>query len=270
MSFFSMFGKRKVTLGLALGGGGAKGMAHVGAIKAFEELGVKFDIVAGTSIGSIVGGLYAMNATADEMYYLAKKVDFSKIKGSSALSILPTDSKKIETPLKEIFGERAAETLDKPFCAVAVDLVTGKEVDFTEGKMYKICCGSSAYVPFFKPVEYNDMHLVDGAFLNEVPCDVCKKMGADVVVGIDLSEFNKRGTSSLKTFDVILGVYGICASESGSRGKSFADFMFKPNLKDFTPLSTKSLDEMFEIGYAVVKDNFDEMKRILKRKGVTF
>ena len=184
--FFSKFFKKpaKKTLGLALGSGGAKGMAHIGALKAFEENGIEFDVVAGASIGSIVGAFYCNIYRADEILHLLETVNFKEI---TNMFMVKMDTVGLEDVINRYIGDLTFDELKKPFACTATDYRTGEEVDLKSGSVAKALCASSSYPPFFKPVSIDGRLLVDGAFSNAVPADLVRGMGADFVVGIDLS-----------------------------------------------------------------------------------
>lgn len=177
----------KVTLGLALGSGGAKGMAHLGALKAFAEAGFSFQVVTGTSIGSIVGALYCKGYTWADMVGIVDNLN----KKEFAKNIRPfADMGPIEAFLEQ-FLEGDISELSLPFAAWATDAQTNEGVLLREGKTARVLTASAAIPPFFRGVEIDGRKLYDGAYTNAIPADVCREMGADVVVAADLSAYVK-------------------------------------------------------------------------------
>ena len=250
MGFFSwLFRKSKqknIKIGLALGSGGAKGFAHLGALRAFEENGIEFDIVAGTSIGSIVGAFYANGYSSVDILELLKRIDFSEF--------------------KKLFMMQ----LKKPFKAVATELETGKEKVFESGNVAKALSASSSIPPFFRPVIIDGVKYIDGAYTNAIPADLVKNMGADYVVGIDLST-NKSKPGILK---LIFPTYKSEVENPSAKGYEFSDVMLHPDLNEFSSVSVGAGSFMYDIGYhhalsfiPKIKKDLEELKN-KKKKGI--
>ena len=188
----------KVKIGLALGGGGARGIGHIGVLKAFDELGVRFDYIAGTSAGSIVGSLYSYGIPISRIEELAKGLKKSDVIKSMIPFIKPAKTERLEDLINSVFGDITVFSEMKiPFCAVCTDLKTGKEIDFDYGNVAKVVSASCAVPGILTPVEYENMHLVDGGLRNNVPVDVVKNMGANVIFAVDVNHLRGTGTSSL-------------------------------------------------------------------------
>lgn len=255
---------KKVKIGLALGGGGARGIGHIGALKAFEELGVKFDYVAGTSAGSIIGALYAAGMPAAKIEELAKNLRKKDILGTSIPFLKPAKSENIEEILNKSFGDLTVfSELKTPLTVVCTDLKTGKEIDFDYGNVAKVVAGSCAVPGVFTPMVYEDMHLIDGGLRNNVPADVVKKMGANVVFAIDVNHLRGSGTDSLSTMSVLSSTIGIMMQAKIENVMENADLIFEPALEMFSPLKLEGIDEMIEIGYKTVMANKDKIQKIL-------
>ena len=255
---------KKIKIGLALGGGGARGFGHIGALKAFEELGIQFDYIAGTSMGSVVGSLYAFGKTADEIAEFAKKMKKSDIIKNTIPFIKPSKSSRVEDLLNSVFGDVTVfSEMQTPFCAVCTDLKTGKEVDFDYGNVAKVVSASCAVPGIFTPVVYENMHLVDGGLRNNVPSDVVRKMGANVVFAIDVNHLRGSGTDSLSTVSVLSSTIGIMMQAKVDQTMKEADMIFKPALEMFSPLKFDDADAMIKIGYDTVMANKDKIQKML-------
>lgn len=255
-------------LGLSLGSGGAKGAAHLGVLKAFSEAGIDFDIVTGTSIGSVVGAGYASGMSWEDMLSSVKNVDFSPIKRRGLLSqITMTDSANVEKILRSMFGDRKIEDLKKPFAAVAVDLTQGEEVVFTEGDLCRSLTASSAVAPVFSPVVMGDKHLVDGAYLNPIPADIARALGAEIVISVDLST-KPQTTESMGMIGVMLGTIRIATKNAPYKGYHNSDIVIHPDLFGFSAAKAEpeALSAMFEIGYRAAKEKMPEILELLKNK----
>lgn len=255
-----VFRKRKVKVGIAFGGGGARGFAHLGALKAFEQFGVKFDFVAGTSAGSLVGAFYANGYNFKELYEIAKNVRVKDIRKN----VIPFTASKLDS-LAEIvrknLGDKNIEDSIIPFAAVAVDLKSAKEVCFRKGNLASAVCGSCAVPGVFQPVEYNDMILADGGLQNTIPADIPKYFGCDYVVAIDVNKSRLYGTNSTKFLDVLSCSIRILMKSNAIRGYVNADVVVGPETKRFKSTSTDGLDDMIEEGY---KATIDAMPKILE------
>ncbi len=168
-------------VGLVLGGGGAKGAATIGALKVIEQTGVKIDYIAGTSIGAIIGAFYSAGYSADEIRDL-----FASLKWQELLQ-----ANMLETKFKDLLSERGVSTftdLKIPFRCVAVNVNTERDEEFGSGQVYQAIRASMTIPPLYKPIELNGEKYVDGGFINNLPVDVVKKMGAEVVIAIDLQQ----------------------------------------------------------------------------------
>ena len=255
---------KKIKLGLVLGGGGCRGVGHIGALKAFEELGVSFDYVAGTSAGSIVGALYAYGKTPAEMEELIKTLKKRDIVGGVIPFVKPAKTEKLENLLNEIFGDITVfSEMKKPLTVVCTDIKTGKEVDFNYGNVAKVVSASCAVPGFFTPVVYEDMHLVDGGVRNNVPVDVVKKMGANVVFAIDVNHLRGTGTDSLSSMSVMSASIGVMMQAKVDSNLAVADLIFKPSLETFSPTKLEGVEEMIKIGYDTVMANKDKIQKML-------
>lgn len=255
---------RKVKIGLALGGGGARGIGHIGALKAFEELGVQFDYIAGTSAGSVVGGLYAFGKSASEIESIAKGLKRKDITKNFIPFLKPAKTERLEELLNETFGDLTVFSEMKiPLSVVCTDLKTGKEVDFDYGNVAKVISGSCAVPGIFTPVVYENMHLVDGGLRNNVPADVVRKMGANVVFAIDVNHLRGTGTHSLSTVSVLSSTIGIMMQAKVDNVMSSADMIFEPALETFSPLKFDGIEQMIKIGYDTVMANKDKIQKML-------
>ena len=257
---------KKIKLGLALGGGGARGIAHIGIIKAFEELGLSFDIVAGTSAGAVIGSLYSAGLTSAQMKDLANSLKTKDIR-KSKFFFKPSKASAISSILKKAFGkELLFSELKKSFCTVAVDIKTGNEVDFVSGSVPVAVAGSCAVPGVFEPVVYDDMFLVDGGLKNNVPADVARRMGADVVIAVDVNHKRGSGTKSTKLFSVLGSTIGVLMRDSVKARLQFADIVLEPELTDFPSTKLENVEEMIKVGYDCVMSNLDKIAPLVSKK----
>ncbi|MBE7086880.1 MAG: hypothetical protein E7369_01090 [Clostridiales bacterium] len=256
---FSKFKKpRPLKLGLALGSGGAKGFAELGVIKAMEENGIEFDIVAGTSIGSIIGAFYADGYTSTDIYELFKKVDFMKIISPPMLKM---DTSGLKTVIDRAIGGKNIEELKKPFMAVATEVESGEEMVFKSGSVSTALSASSCFPPFFKPVVIDDKRYLDGAFTNSIPADLVREMGADYVVGVDLSDRDAKPNLLFR----IIPTYESKIKEPWKKGYTNSDFMLHPDLTGYSSVSFLSGSQIYEIGYRTAIENMPKIKAEIEK-----
>lgn len=257
--------KKYNKIGLAFGGGGARGFALIGVVKAFEEEGVKFDYIAGTSIGSIVGGMLAYGLTSEEMEKVATVLKVKDIR-KNKLPFVPSPTDAIEKIIVDTVGDINIEDLKTPFCAVAVDVLTGDEVDITSGSLSKALAGSSAVPTVFEPVEFNDKLLFDGGLQNTIPADVLRKLGCDAVVSIDINSTRGGGAKSTKYIDLMMASIDIMMKSNAIKGYLNSDIIVKPDLKSFSASKTDGMYEMIEEGYRATKEMIPQIKELFNRK----
>lgn len=257
---------KKVKIGIALGGGGARGIGHIGALRAFEELGVKFDYLAGTSAGSIVGALYSFGLNSFEMEDILLGLKEADIRKKNWF-FMPSSTENLEKLLRRIFEKDLVfSELKKPFIAVAVNIKNGKEVRIESGSVAKACCASSAVPGVFKPVCFDDMHLVDGGLANNVPADVVREMGANIVFAVDVNPTRGRGTDSLKLFSMLSQTVGVMMQANVENKLRFADLVIIPPLGEFSSTKLGDVKKMIDIGYHAVMDKKDEIIKLVGNK----
>lgn len=174
-------------LGIALGGGGARGAAHISALHCLAELDLRPDLITGTSIGGVVGGLLAAGLTPEDMADFFRQITFSQIFSRPAGDPALSNNHKFATLLERTIGRPTFAELEIPLAVVAVDLVARREVILDEGDVITALLATTAFPIVLPPVEREGQLLVDGGLLNNVPFDVARARGASRVIAIDLS-----------------------------------------------------------------------------------
>lgn len=177
----------KPKIALVLGGGAAKGFAHVGVIKMLEAHGIIPDIVVGTSAGSVVGSLYAAGFNGFQLQELAFSLDTSVIRDITLASHGLLKGERLQNYINQLVKSRPIEKLNKPFGAVATDLATGRAVLFRAGNTGQAVRASSSIPGVFQPTLIGGRRYVDGGVVSPVPVDAAKKMGADFIIAVDIS-----------------------------------------------------------------------------------
>ncbi len=257
--------KKYRKIGLALGGGGARGFALIGAVRAFEEANIKFDYISGTSIGSVIGAMLAFGVTSQEMQDIATKIRVKDIR-KNVIPFMPSSTENIEKIITQTVGDINIEDLKTPFCAVAVDMISGNEVDITQGRLCKALAGSCAVPTVFNAVEFEDKLLFDGGLQNTIPADVLRKLGCDAVVSIDINSTRGNGTDSKKYFDLLMASVRVMMKSNAIKGYLNSDIIVKPDLKRFSASKTTGMLEMIEEGYNATKKMIPEIKNLFRKK----
>ena len=182
------------TVGLALGSGGIKGLAHVGAIKALKRHNIPIDYIAGTSIGAWVGAHYAIYKDIKklETFTLGKKKE--KLHSMFELTLKGGFIKgnKVQHLFEQWLEDAEFQNAQIPLRIVATELINGGEIVFSTGKIAPALRASMGVPSIFAPFEYNDMILVDGGICNPVPADIVRKMGADIVISVNLDNYRLK------------------------------------------------------------------------------
>jgi NTE family protein len=189
-------------IALVLGSGGARGLAHIGVIKALEEHNIPIDFIAGTSIGAFIGGLYASGISAAALESLVWEVDkmmIARIFKPKIFAPGVIDNKRIAAFIKDIVGNVKIENMKIPFAAVATDFVSGKEVVIDKGYLTDAVMASIAIPALFQPVYLNSRFLLDGGLSNPLPISVAKEMKAEKIIAVNVSPDPERITKRMKT-----------------------------------------------------------------------
>ncbi|MDA8521598.1 patatin-like phospholipase family protein [Acidovorax sp. NCPPB 4044] len=220
-----------IKIGIALGGGAAKGFAHIGVIKMLEANGFAPAVVSGTSAGSVVGALYASGMNAFELQEKAVALDEAKIRDLQLSSGGLVLGQKLEDYVNEQVRRQPLERLAKPFVAVATRLEDGERTVFSRGNTGQAVRASSSVPGVFQPVAIGKYHFVDGGVVSPVPVDAARQLGADVVIAVDISN-KARG----QTPGGMLGTLGqsiaIMGQKLGQAELARADVIVRPQVLD--------------------------------------
>ncbi len=249
--------------GIAFGGGGTRGFAHIGAIRVFQENNIVFDMVAGNSAGAIAGALYAADIPWEKLYdfVLNLRDNVTLPRKPHLISYM---SPEIIERLADCFLKNMSfSDLHRPFCAVAVDLRQGMLETLKEGSVSKSVSASCAVPGVFQPVVIGDKVYIDGGTLRSIPTRELRDMGADTVVGINLNADRNRGTDSLKRIDVFLTAYNLSSNINSVMCERYADLMLRPALEGHARHSFKNIETMLQIGEETAREHLDEIKALL-------
>lgn len=290
-------------VGVVLSGGGAKGVAHIGVLKVLEEAGIPIDYISGTSMGAIVGGLYAVgyNAKAldsmvrvqnwpfllsDRVYRYNLPFSEKEVNEKYLLSLSFSQKKGLSVPAGFVSGQNiynlfsdltigyhdsiSFRDLPIPFACVSADMVTGKEVVMSSGILPLAMRASMAIPGAFAPVVLDSMVLVDGGISNNFPVDVAKEMGAEITIGVDLS----TGLKDAEGLNNIMGIVDQLTSFMGmvnyEKNKNAVDLYMNPDLKGYTAASfnREAIDTMILRGERIARANWDKIMELKKKIGI--
>ena len=258
-------------VGLALGGGGARGFAHLGVIRAMRQLGIQIHCISGTSIGAIIGGAVAAGVEHAANRWV-NAPDWKKLPSVFVEFCRPWKGlirgRKIERFLREIIPSGSFSDLKMPFAVVATDYNNGDEVVLQSGAVHTAIRASMSIPGVFDPVEVNGRVLVDGGLVNPVPVDVCRSLGADIVIAVDINanraRFAQRSMSDVTIFDAFDAMFTICTNRITQARLRDAppDLLICPELRDIMMLDFRDVRELVAQGYEYTMLRREEIKRI--------
>ena len=221
-----------VKVGIALGGGAAKGFAHIGVIKMLEANGITPVVVSGTSAGSVVGALYASGMDAYAMQEKAFALDESRIRDVSLFSGGVVKGRKLQDYVNELVGGRSIEKLRKPFAAVATNLATGERTVFVRGNTGQAVRASSSIPGVFEAATIGKAHYIDGGVVSPVPVDAARELGADFVIAVDISSKADGIASTTSMLGNLNQSIKIMGQKLGAQELARADVVIRPKVND--------------------------------------
>ena len=232
----------KLKIGLALGGGAAKGFAHIVVIKMLEASGIHPDVVAGTSAGSVVGALYASGMDPFQLQEQAFALDEAKIRDVRLFSGGLVRGRKLQDYVNRLVGQRPIEHLKLPFAAVATQLETGQRTVFVRGNTGEAVRASSSIPGVFEPVEIRGRHYIDGGVVSPVPVDAARQLGADFVIAVDISA-RPNGSNPQGMVNIVGQSISIMGQQLGAQEMARADVVIRPHLGDIGPTDFEQRDQ---------------------------
>ena len=284
-------------VGLVLSGGGAKGLAHIGVLKVLEEEGIVPDYITGTSMGSIIGGLYAIGYNAHELDSIVNGVSWTTLLSDQIplSSVSPQEKEDynryqvefnitrdgLEIPSGLVRGQKISELISRlswhvsdnqdfdelpiPFRCVAADLISGNQYVFEEGDLTTALRASMSIPSVFSPVKMDSMLLVDGGILNNYPAYLCKKMGADIIIGVNVGFEDKADREAPETLpEILMASATIGGNIAMRRAIKRTDLLISPPLKDYNTASFTSAASIIEAGEIAAREQTDALKKLME------
>ncbi len=297
---FSLFAfsqeKKDLKVGLVLSGGGAKGLAHIGALKVIEEAGIHIDYIGGTSMGAIIGALYASGYSAKQLDSIFHEINFNlliqdEIPRSSktfyekeetekyALT-LPFKNFKISIPSGLSKGQniynlisqltiplgdiRDFSKLPIPFFCVAANIETGEQVILDSGSLAKAVSASGAIPSLFSPVNIDGKLLTDGGVVNNYPVEELRKRGADIIIGIDVQDTLMNRKQLRGAFDILTQINNFRTIHDMREKKKLTDVYIKPDISNFSILSFEKGQAIIDSGVVAARSKMNILKEIAR------
>ncbi len=251
-------------LGLALSGGGTRGLAHIGVLQALEDNGIRADYLSGTSIGAFIAALYAFGVPPKEIGDIGQRmspINVSKLK-LSRLALFSNE--ELGRLIQARIGNARVEESPIPLAIIAVDIGTGEKIVMRQGEVASAVMASNAVPGIYQPITIAGRMLVDGGIAEDVPISPLRPMGADVVVAVNLSAERRYRTPD-NIVDIILNAIEIAIDEDTKVQVRAADVLIEPQLSHFPRMDVSKIDEFISEGYRAAEAKIKKIRRTLAR-----
>ncbi len=251
-------------LGLVLGSGAARGFAHIGILEIFLENKIPIDCITGTSIGALMGGLYASGTDVYFMERFSKKFDLSKFLDFSLKDGGIMHGKRIENLLRILTGNKSIEQLNIPFACAATDAMTGEVVLFKEGGLYEAIRASISMPGIFAPYTKNGRYYIDGGTLERMPIEAARELGADVVAAVDVSWRGQERIIPKNAVQTLQAALSIAGWYISSKKEEQADVLITPDVYKTNPFSSKECAYCIDQGRKAALQAIPKVKALLE------
>lgn len=258
--------ERRPRVGLALSSGAVKGLAHLGVLQVLEEEGIPIDCIAGTSAGSLVGGLYACGHEIKYLKQLACSIKWEHISEVTIPKKGLILGNRFLDFLKVLTQNKTFDQLKLPFAAIATDIRMGEAVLLNEGLVAEAIRASTSIPGIYVPFNRNGQMLVDGAVVDRIPITTVRKMGADIVIAVDVGF--EIGTARLNNiFEILIQASDIMQREICKHYWPEADVMIEPAVSQYSGMDLRKADELIEAGSEAARAKIPEIKKLLTGVG---
>ncbi|MBE9538206.1 MAG: patatin-like phospholipase family protein [Proteobacteria bacterium] len=247
------------SIGVALGGGAARGIAHIGVLQAFEEDGVNISYISGTSIGALVASYYAFGKSIEEIKAVGKELNFTSVIGLSLQKKGLFSTRSMEKMIIKDLGEVNIEDANIPLAICATDISTGEQVVLRQGGLAKAVCASTAVPGIFVPVEVGGRTLVDGGISENVPISLLDEMGAGFTIGINLNGHQEYSPPK-DIISIMSNAIDIAIDLRTRDQLKTADFALSLNLKRYSRMdNSDQFDDLYNEGYHNAQKQFRKL-----------
>jgi NTE family protein len=253
-------------IALVLGGGSAKGFAHVGVIRALEQEKIPIHIIVGTSVGSLIGGIYASNPDSFQLEWIAFKIDRNDVLDPSIMysKFGPVQGVRLENFVEQSVKVKKIEETKIPFYPIATDLNTGETIVLEKGSLAKAIRASSSIPGIFVPVTFDNRMLVDGGVTDNIACDVAKNKGADIIIAVNIGK-DIRETNITSLIDIVGQAAGIMMQEASKSKLQYADVVIEPNTKGVGMFDFSQKKPLMDEGIKAAKQAIPRIKELIAR-----
>ncbi len=257
---------------LVLGGGGARGFAHVGVLKVLKEENVPVDMVVGTSMGALVGSLFCSGVEIEDIEKIAETVRWTDISNLGATSLFKMilsekllSTKKMEQFISDKIGDKYFFQLDIPFACVATDIKTGEKIIFKEGPVASAARASATIPGLFAPVEYRQRYLVDGGLVENIPVSVAKLFNPDIIITVAVSADITKNSYNNVFLTLFQTIY-IQGQQSDRINLNLSDIVISPKVNDISAIELNKAGECIDAGFIAGKNNIQQIKKLIIQK----
>ncbi|MDD5492095.1 MAG: patatin-like phospholipase family protein [bacterium] len=263
--YLSLPAEEKPKVALVMGGGGARGLAHAGVIQVFTEERLPVDIIVGTSVGALIGSLYAADVPADTIVDMAQNMTWNKLVSFKISPVGLYSTKRIEEYVNKYIGNKRFDELKIPFACVAVDIRNGEKIILKEGQVAPAVRASATMPGLFQPVEYRHRLLMDGGVVDNVPADVAKLMGADIIIVIDVTAQVgiAKTNNALLILSQVIYIRGNFLAEEQLK---LADLVISPDVKNITVSELNRGAECVDAGIIAARAKVKQIKKVILNK----
>ncbi len=265
--------KKNLKVGVVLGSGGRFGISHIGVLKVLEKNNIKIDYLVGCSMGAIIGAIYAINPNIEELEKKAVSLNKRDLIRLIDLGITKTSlikGKNIKKFIKELVGDKTFSDVKIPFKVVATDLETGEFVVINEGKLIDAIMASISIPGIFPPVKLDRRLLVDGGVTNATPINVVKEMGADIIIGVDLTMKGQVKLENLNIIQILLRTYDILRTQVTKNNieNNKNVLIIKPNISTLSKFKFYEIEKFINEGEKTAKKNLSKIKKLVFNEGL--
>jgi len=254
-------------VGLALSGGVAKVVAHIGILRALEEAAIPVDAVAASSGGSIIGAFYCAGTSIEEMESLASELSWKKLTRVTIPRLGLLSNEKLERFVQDRLSAARFEELRKPLAVVTADLTTGRKSVFTQGPLGPPIRASCSIPQLFPPVTIDGHLVADGGLVEYLPIQTLDEFDCDVRIGVNLGGVHNWHMRDPKNFfEVALRVIGFVSQRNARVSESFADHVVRPDLAEFGPYDLERAADLIRVGYEAGREAVPTILAILEAK----
>lgn len=250
-------------LGLALSGGAARGAAHAGVLHVLREEEIEVHCIAGTSAGAIVGGFHAARIPLARQLEFAQSLRWRSVRMLGIPKLGFFQPGEMERYLGEVFGQARIEDLPMPFAVVATDFRSATSVVFRQGSLVHALTASSAIPVIFSPVMDGEMVLVDGGVTNNLPVAICRSLGADVVLAVNVVPGFRGDRRFRNLFEMAMATFDLLALHSTKPGMAEADLCVLPEVGHFHPADLERSEEMMARGAVAMRRALPRLRQLI-------